>query len=157
MFCFVRLWDSSRHYINNVLLNVLLSLGIICVYMYSYKCILRLCTRPANKYSFYWSRSATCLTMKALLRLQCSWQSGVSFSADLSWCILSSEPILCSLNVSKSYFLYYLFDGNLAYCDLMWFALHLLPATLFLELWKRHRARHVSMWKVYDWCEEEVT
>lgn len=28
-------------------------------------------------------------------------------------------------------------------------------ATLFLELWKRHRARHVSEWKVYDWCEEE--
>ncbi|XP_042290394.1 anoctamin-9 [Thunnus maccoyii] len=28
-------------------------------------------------------------------------------------------------------------------------------ATLFLELWKRTRARHVSMWKVYDWCEEE--
>ncbi|KAG7235317.1 hypothetical protein INR49_002782, partial [Caranx melampygus] len=29
-------------------------------------------------------------------------------------------------------------------------------ATLFLELWKRHRARHVSQWKVYDWCEEEL-
>nr|XP_046241075.1 anoctamin-9-like isoform X1 [Scatophagus argus] len=28
-------------------------------------------------------------------------------------------------------------------------------ATLFLELWKRHRARHVCEWKVYDWCEEE--
>ncbi|XP_028433428.1 anoctamin-9 isoform X2 [Perca flavescens] len=28
-------------------------------------------------------------------------------------------------------------------------------ATLFLELWKRQRARHVSQWKVYDWCEEE--
>lgn len=28
-------------------------------------------------------------------------------------------------------------------------------ATLFLELWKRHRARHVCSWKVYDWCEEE--
>lgn len=28
-------------------------------------------------------------------------------------------------------------------------------ATLFLELWKRHRAIHVSKWKVYDWCEEE--
>ncbi|XP_061593036.1 anoctamin-9 isoform X2 [Cololabis saira] len=28
-------------------------------------------------------------------------------------------------------------------------------ATLFLELWKRHLARHVSEWKVYDWCEEE--
>lgn len=28
-------------------------------------------------------------------------------------------------------------------------------ATLFLELWKRHRAAHVSKWKVYDWCEEE--
>lgn len=28
-------------------------------------------------------------------------------------------------------------------------------ATLFLELWKRHRARAVSKWKVYDWCEEE--
>ncbi|XP_031148568.1 anoctamin-9-like isoform X2 [Sander lucioperca] len=28
-------------------------------------------------------------------------------------------------------------------------------ATLFMELWKRHRARHVSEWKVYDWCEEE--
>ncbi|XP_056135044.1 anoctamin-9 [Lampris incognitus] len=28
-------------------------------------------------------------------------------------------------------------------------------ATLFLELWKRHRARFVSKWKVYDWCEDE--
>lgn len=28
-------------------------------------------------------------------------------------------------------------------------------ATLFLELWKRHRATYVSKWKVYDWCEEE--
>ncbi|XP_068169094.1 anoctamin-9-like [Antennarius striatus] len=28
-------------------------------------------------------------------------------------------------------------------------------ATLFLELWKRTKARHVSKWKVYDWCEEE--
>uniref|UniRef100_H3CLN8 Anoctamin n=1 Tax=Tetraodon nigroviridis TaxID=99883 RepID=H3CLN8_TETNG len=28
-------------------------------------------------------------------------------------------------------------------------------ATLFLELWKRHRAIHVTNWKVYDWCEEE--
>ncbi|KAJ3594303.1 hypothetical protein NHX12_006634 [Muraenolepis orangiensis] len=28
-------------------------------------------------------------------------------------------------------------------------------ATLFLELWKRHRAVYVSKWKVYDWCEEE--
>ncbi|XP_059203387.1 anoctamin-9 [Centropristis striata] len=28
-------------------------------------------------------------------------------------------------------------------------------ATLFLELWKRHRAKHVSDWKVYNWCEEE--
>ncbi|XP_050934137.1 anoctamin-9 isoform X2 [Lates calcarifer] len=28
-------------------------------------------------------------------------------------------------------------------------------ATLFLELWKRHRATYVSRWKVYDWCEEE--
>ncbi|XP_059927397.1 anoctamin-9 [Gadus macrocephalus] len=28
-------------------------------------------------------------------------------------------------------------------------------ATLFLELWKRQRAKHVSKWKVYDWCEEE--
>ncbi|XP_034040234.1 LOW QUALITY PROTEIN: anoctamin-9-like [Thalassophryne amazonica] len=28
-------------------------------------------------------------------------------------------------------------------------------ATLFLELWKRHRVRYVSLWKVYDWCEEE--
>ncbi|CAF95495.1 unnamed protein product, partial [Tetraodon nigroviridis] len=30
-------------------------------------------------------------------------------------------------------------------------------ATLFLELWKRHRAIHVTNWKVYDWCEEEVS
>ncbi|XP_024150950.1 anoctamin-9 [Oryzias melastigma] len=28
-------------------------------------------------------------------------------------------------------------------------------ATLFLELWNRERAKHVSRWKVYDWCEEE--
>ncbi|XP_066510896.1 anoctamin-9-like [Hoplias malabaricus] len=28
-------------------------------------------------------------------------------------------------------------------------------ATLFLELWKRHRALHVSKWNVYDWNEDE--
>lgn len=28
-------------------------------------------------------------------------------------------------------------------------------ATLFLELWKRHRALHVCLWNVHDWCEEE--
>ncbi|KAM6980504.1 anoctamin-9 [Aplochiton taeniatus] len=28
-------------------------------------------------------------------------------------------------------------------------------ATLFLELWKRHRAQYVSKWKVFDWCEDE--
>ncbi|XP_037835772.1 anoctamin-9-like isoform X2 [Kryptolebias marmoratus] len=28
-------------------------------------------------------------------------------------------------------------------------------ATVFLELWKRRRAKFVSKWKVYDWCEEE--
>ncbi|XP_051558538.1 anoctamin-9 isoform X1 [Myxocyprinus asiaticus] len=28
-------------------------------------------------------------------------------------------------------------------------------ATLFLELWKRHRALYVSKWNVFDWCEEE--
>ncbi|XP_030650154.1 anoctamin-9 [Chanos chanos] len=28
-------------------------------------------------------------------------------------------------------------------------------ATLFLELWKRHRALHVSEWNVFDWCEDE--
>ncbi|XP_036073311.1 anoctamin-9 [Oryzias melastigma] len=28
-------------------------------------------------------------------------------------------------------------------------------ATTLLELWKRHRAKHVSKWKVYNWCEEE--
>ncbi|ROL52765.1 Anoctamin-9 [Anabarilius grahami] len=28
-------------------------------------------------------------------------------------------------------------------------------ATLFLEVWKRHRALYVSKWKVFDWCEEE--
>ncbi|XP_055059925.2 anoctamin-9 [Misgurnus anguillicaudatus] len=28
-------------------------------------------------------------------------------------------------------------------------------ATLFLEVWKRHRALYVSRWKVFDWCEEE--
>ncbi|XP_038126786.1 anoctamin-9 [Cyprinodon tularosa] len=28
-------------------------------------------------------------------------------------------------------------------------------ATLFLELWKRHRAKYVSKWKVFDWCDEE--
>ncbi|XP_075947042.1 anoctamin-9-like [Anarhichas minor] len=46
----------------------------------------------------------------------------------------------------------HLFDneGTVAFamCMAIW-------ATLFLELWKRHRARHVSQWKVYDWCEEE--
>ncbi|KAB5525906.1 hypothetical protein PHYPO_G00145620 [Pangasianodon hypophthalmus] len=28
-------------------------------------------------------------------------------------------------------------------------------ATLFLELWKRHRSVHVSRWRVFDWCEDE--
>ncbi|XP_038860569.1 anoctamin-9 [Salvelinus namaycush] len=28
-------------------------------------------------------------------------------------------------------------------------------ATIFLELWKRHKAMFVSKWKVFDWCEEE--
>ncbi|KAL2077071.1 hypothetical protein ACEWY4_026575 [Coilia grayii] len=28
-------------------------------------------------------------------------------------------------------------------------------ATMFLELWKRQRAKYVSKWKVFDWCEEE--
>ncbi|XP_077084813.1 anoctamin-9 isoform X2 [Siphateles boraxobius] len=28
-------------------------------------------------------------------------------------------------------------------------------ATLFFEMWKRHRALFVSKWKVFDWCEEE--
>ncbi|XP_057212812.1 anoctamin-9 isoform X2 [Triplophysa rosa] len=28
-------------------------------------------------------------------------------------------------------------------------------ATLFLELWKRHRALFVSKWNVFDWCEDE--
>uniref|UniRef100_A0A4W5MI45 Anoctamin n=1 Tax=Hucho hucho TaxID=62062 RepID=A0A4W5MI45_9TELE len=28
-------------------------------------------------------------------------------------------------------------------------------ATIFLELWKRHKATFVSKWKVFDWCEEE--
>lgn len=41
-------------------------------------------------------------------------------------------------------------EGTVAFamCMAIW-------ATLFLELWKRHRAAHVSKWKVYDWCEEE--
>ncbi|KAM4602610.1 anoctamin-9 [Polymixia lowei] len=46
----------------------------------------------------------------------------------------------------------HLFDneGTVAFamCMAIW-------ATLFLELWKRHRAKYVSKWKVYDWCEEE--
>ncbi|KAM7015837.1 anoctamin-9 [Tautogolabrus adspersus] len=41
-------------------------------------------------------------------------------------------------------------DGTVAFAMFM-----AIWATLFLELWKRHRARHVSQWKVYDWCEEE--
>ncbi|KAL2077018.1 hypothetical protein ACEWY4_026522 [Coilia grayii] len=28
-------------------------------------------------------------------------------------------------------------------------------ATVFLELWKRHRAKYVSEWNVFDWSEEE--
>ncbi|XP_060767480.1 anoctamin-9 isoform X2 [Neoarius graeffei] len=28
-------------------------------------------------------------------------------------------------------------------------------ATLFLELWKRHRSLYVSRWKCFDWCEDE--
>ncbi|KAI4900045.1 hypothetical protein NFI96_028142, partial [Prochilodus magdalenae] len=28
-------------------------------------------------------------------------------------------------------------------------------ATLFLELWKRHRSLHVSKWNVFDWSEDE--
>ncbi|KAG7249091.1 hypothetical protein CRUP_025167, partial [Coryphaenoides rupestris] len=46
----------------------------------------------------------------------------------------------------------HLFDneGTVAFAMLM-----AIWATLFLELWKRHRAVYVSKWKVYDWCEEE--
>uniref|UniRef100_A0AAV2LQ47 Anoctamin n=1 Tax=Knipowitschia caucasica TaxID=637954 RepID=A0AAV2LQ47_KNICA len=42
-------------------------------------------------------------------------------------------------------------EGTVAFamCMAIW-------ATLFLELWKRHRAKFVSKWKVYDWCEEEL-
>lgn len=156
LLCLVGLWDCSRHYINKVLLNVL-PLRIICVCMDSYKCAPVFCSR-LNKSSFYCSRSATCLTMKALLRLPCSWQSGVSFSADLSWCVFSSKPLLWNLSMIQSYsavsFIWPYFDR---WRPCLPPAIHALPATLFLELWKRHRARHVSQWKVYDWCEEEVT
>ncbi|KAM8894779.1 anoctamin-9 isoform 3-T3 [Spinachia spinachia] len=42
------------------------------------------------------------------------------------------------------------------YMFIMFNWLHLcLTATLFLELWKRTRSRHVSQWKVYDWSEDE--
>lgn len=66
----------------------------------------------------------------------------------------------------------YLTQADLIHCDIkwsicctavLWFAESLFltfcvfSATLFLELWKRHRARHVSQWKVFDWCEEEVS
>ncbi|XP_034437419.1 anoctamin-9-like isoform X3 [Hippoglossus hippoglossus] len=42
-------------------------------------------------------------------------------------------------------------DGTVAFAMFM-----AIWATLFLELWKRHRARHVSQWNVHDWCEDEV-
>ncbi|XP_034437418.1 anoctamin-9-like isoform X2 [Hippoglossus hippoglossus] len=41
-------------------------------------------------------------------------------------------------------------DGTVAFAMFM-----AIWATLFLELWKRHRARHVSQWNVHDWCEDE--
>ncbi|KAK7925856.1 hypothetical protein WMY93_008166 [Mugilogobius chulae] len=38
----------------------------------------------------------------------------------------------------------------------VWFAMFMaIWTTVFLELWERKRAKHVSKWKVYDWCEEE--
>uniref|UniRef100_A0A3Q0T7S0 Anoctamin n=1 Tax=Amphilophus citrinellus TaxID=61819 RepID=A0A3Q0T7S0_AMPCI len=46
----------------------------------------------------------------------------------------------------------HLFDNEGTVAFAMYMAIW---ATLFLELWKRHRANHVSQWKVYDWSEEE--
>ncbi|KAF6734610.1 Anoctamin-9 [Oryzias melastigma] len=46
----------------------------------------------------------------------------------------------------------YLFDNKATVVFAMFMAVW---ATTFLELWKRHRAKHVSKWKVFDWCEEE--
>ncbi|KAI5088702.1 anoctamin-9-like [Silurus meridionalis] len=46
----------------------------------------------------------------------------------------------------------HLFDNEGTVAFAMFMALW---ATLFLELWKRHRSLHVSKWKVFDWCEDE--
>ncbi|XP_062845351.1 anoctamin-9 [Trichomycterus rosablanca] len=46
----------------------------------------------------------------------------------------------------------HLFDNEGTVAFAMFMALW---ATLFLELWKRHRSHYVSKWKVFDWCEEE--
>lgn len=85
------------------------------------------------------NRSAIYLTMKALWPLLCSWQSGV--------CI--------KLVFFTSVFTLLHFDLHSLNCQLCGFVSVCL-ATLFLELWKRHKAKHVCQWKVYDWCEEEV-
>ncbi|XP_063737217.1 anoctamin-9-like isoform X4 [Eleginops maclovinus] len=71
-------------------------------------------------------------------------------SSRCSWCC--SFPLWTCLFQHQPSNVSHLFDneGTVAFamCMAIW-------ATLFLELWKRHRARHVSKWKVYDWCEEE--
>lgn len=80
------------------------------------------------------NRWANYSTMKGRWLLPCSWQFGVSFCHSAKM----KSIFLCDMTLV------------LKYCDVLWLA------TLFLELWKRHRALHVSKWKVFDWCEEEV-
>ncbi|XP_053349468.1 anoctamin-9 [Clarias gariepinus] len=46
----------------------------------------------------------------------------------------------------------HLFDNEGTVAFAMFMALW---ATLFLEVWKRHRSTHVSRWRVFDWCEDE--
>lgn len=83
-------------------------------------------------------RWVICLTMRGRWPLLCSWQSGVSLSHRIKL-ILSIQYIF---NSDKSW--------------LSWLVLFIFPATIFLELWKRHKATFVSKWNVFDWCEEEV-
>uniref|UniRef100_A0A7N6B0A5 Anoctamin n=1 Tax=Anabas testudineus TaxID=64144 RepID=A0A7N6B0A5_ANATE len=55
-------------------------------------------------------------------------------------------------NVFISTQISHLFDNEGTVAFAMFMAIW---ATVFLELWKRHRATYVSRWKVYDWSELE--
>ncbi|CAM4523939.1 unnamed protein product [Leuciscus chuanchicus] len=63
---------------------------------------------------------------------------------------VSSGLVVLTVNAYKQVSQLFDNEGTVAFAMFM-----AIWATLFLELWKRHRALYVSKWKVFDWCEEE--